>query len=110
MPHSVRPGQGGFEVLQGSLLDSILGFLGSNVGAFGSKMEVWEALLGSILGLVRVWEAKGPQGRGWKARVGPGVDGDDPQKAQHGLNLSKLEANFGPTWVCCWCVSWAGLS
>ena len=36
---------------------SILQFL-------GSKLEAWEALLESILGLAGVWEAKRQQGRG----------------------------------------------
>ena len=39
-------------------------YFGLQVGGVGSKLEAWEALLESILGLVGVWEAKRHQGRG----------------------------------------------
>ena len=112
-PHSAGPGQGGFEVLGGSLLDSIFGCYGLQVGGSGSKLEVWEALLGSILGPVGVWEAKRTQRRGlerlglaqgWLGPAnGPNMDSTlaklEPTWVQHGSNLSLIEANLDPSWV-----------
>ena len=40
-----------------------MGSFGIQVGGLGSKLESWEVLLESILGLVEVWEAKRQQGR-----------------------------------------------
>ena len=74
------------------------GFFGFQFEGLGCKSEAWEALLESILGLVRVWEAKRHQGRGPEG-LGQGVAGDpdlDPTWLQLEPSRSQLGANMGP--------------
>ena len=83
--------------LGGSLLESISGCFGLQVGGLGSNMEAWETLLESIFGLVGVWEAKRQQGRGLEG-LGLGQGWLATCKwAQHGPNLNQVGANLGPT-------------
>ena len=85
--------QGGVEDLGGRLLGSILECFE------GSKLEVWEVLLNSILDLVGVWEAKRPQGRGLES-LGLAQGRLGTQKwTQHEPSLSQVGANLGPTWT-----------
>ena len=81
--------------LGGSFLESILRYFGLQVGGLGSKLEAWEALLESILGLVGVWEAKRQQGRCLLAQGWLGTH----KWGQHGSNLSQVGTNLGPTWA-----------
>ena len=71
--------------------------LGSKLKGLGSKLEAWEALLESILGLVGVWEAKRQQGRGLEGLGLAQRQLRTRKWSQHRPNLSQVGANLGPT-------------